>query len=139
MGWCVLVRKGLVKIVFFFYYDRVNDKFVFNEYKKVLWFVVEEVKKGISLREIIIKLNNFKYKVFLGKNWYRLVIGNVLMSLVVRGYFVFGDIFVENIYEVIISEEEYEEIKLRISEKINFIIVKYNVIFRSKLLCLNCN
>ncbi len=75
-------------------------------------------EKGTSLREITIKLNNSKYKAPLGKNWHRSVIGNALTSPVARGHLVFGDIFVENTHEAIISEEEYEEIKLRISEKL---------------------
>ncbi len=84
-------------------------------------------------------MNNSKYKAPLGKNWHRSVIGNALTSPVARGHLVFGDIFVENTHEAIISEEEYEEIKLRISEKTNSTIVKHNAIFRSKLLCPNCN
>ncbi|MDM6699288.1 recombinase family protein, partial [Staphylococcus aureus] len=139
MGRRASARKGLAKTVPPFYYDRVNDKFVPNEYKKVLRFAVEEAKKGTSLREITIKLNNSKYKAPLGKNWHRSVIGNALTSPVARGHLVFGDIFVENTHEAIISEEEYEEIKLRISEKTNSTIVKHNAIFRSKLLCPNCN
>ncbi|HHO1530841.1 TPA: recombinase family protein, partial [Staphylococcus aureus] len=114
MGRRASARKGLAKTVPPFYYDRVNDKFVPNEYKKVLRFAVEEAKKGTSLREITIKLNNSKYKAPLGKNWHRSVIGNALTSPVARGHLVFGDIFVENTHEAIISEEEYEEIKLRI-------------------------
>ncbi|HDA2515526.1 TPA: recombinase family protein [Staphylococcus aureus] len=139
MGRRASARKGLAKTVPPFYYDRVNDKFVPNEYKKVLRFAVEEAKKGTSLREITMKLNNSKYKAPLGKNWHRSVIRNALISPVARGHLVFGDIFVENTHEAIISEEEYKEIKQRISEKTNSTIVKHNAIFRSKLLCPNCN
>ncbi|MDV2097008.1 recombinase family protein, partial [Acinetobacter baumannii] len=58
MGRRAAAQKGLVKTTPPFFYDRVDDKLVPNEYSKVLRFAVDEIKKCTSIREITRKLNN---------------------------------------------------------------------------------
>ncbi|MDK3667937.1 recombinase family protein [Staphylococcus pseudintermedius] len=138
MGRRAAAQKGLVKTTPPFYYDRVDDKFVPNEYSKVLRFAVDEIKKGTSLREITIKLNNSNYKAPIGNRWHRSVLRNALKSPVARGHYCFSDVFIENTHEPIITDAEYEEIKERISERTNSVVVRHISAFRGKLVCPTC-
>lgn len=139
MGRRAAASKGLAKTTPIFCYDREGDKFVPNEYAKVLRFAVDEVKKGTSIREITRRLNDSKIPSPQGKIWHKSVINRALISPVSRGHYEFGDIFVENTHEAIISDEEYEQIKNRISDRTNSKVVKHHAVFRGKLACPNCD
>ncbi|MGM7689808.1 recombinase family protein [Staphylococcus felis] len=138
MGRRAAAQKGLVKTTPPFFYDRVDDKLVPNEYSKVLRFAVEEIKKGTSIREITRKLNNSNYNPPTGKQWHRSVLRDALNSPVSRGHYYFSDVFVENTHEPIISDKEYKEIKERISERTNSVVIKHISVFRGKLICPVC-
>lgn len=139
MGRRAAANKGLAKTTPLFCYDREGDKFVPNEYTKVLRYAVDEVKKGTSIREITRRLNNSDIKAPQGKVWHKSVVTRALTSPVSRGHYVFGDIMVENTHEPIITDEEYNQIKSRLSDRTNSVVVKHHAIFRGKLSCPNCD
>lgn len=139
MGRRAAASKGLAKTTPPFYYDRINDKFVPNEYAKILRFAVDEVKKGTSVREITRKLNNSNVKSPKSTIWHKSVIHHALMNPVSRGHYQFDDILIKNTHEPIITDDEYEQIKVRIGQRTNSSIVKHHSVFRGKLQCPNCH
>lgn len=139
MGRRSAARKGLAKTTPPFYYDRVDDKFVPNKYKKVVRYAVDEVLKGISLREVVRRLNNSNIKPPSGKVWHRSAIHHALTNPVSRGHYVFQDILVEHTHDAIITEEEYKLITERLSDKTNSKVVSHVAIFRGKIRCPQCD
>lgn len=139
MGRRAAAKKGIPVSRVPFFYDKRDGKLYPNKYKEVIDFAVNEVIKGTSVREITNQLNHSQYKPPSGKLWYKNMILSALKSPIARGHSVYEDILVENTHDPVISDEDYNIIQQRISERTNSKTIKHPAIFKTKIVCPNCN
>lgn len=121
-----------------FYYDKVNNKLVPNEYVKVFNQLVALVKKGYSTREIATKMNNSKAKTPKITKWNKTTVSRALRNPVARGHTKFGDMFWKDTHEPIITEQEYKEVEDMLHKRTIVSTQKHIALFRGKLECPNC-
>ncbi|MCT2080618.1 recombinase family protein [Staphylococcus epidermidis] len=138
MGKRAAIKQGMILTPPPFYYDRVDNTYVPNNYKKVVLWAYDEVLKGVSSKGIARKLNDSDIPPPNGKRWEDRTITRALRSPITRGHYTWGDVFIENSHEPIITEEMYQQIKERLEERINTKIVSHVSVFRGKFICPKC-
>lgn len=138
MGKLAALKKGVMLTTPPFYYDRVDNKFIPNDYKKVVLFAYDETMKGSSAKAIARKLNNSDIPPPNGKKWEDRSITRALRSPFTRGHFEWGGVYLENNHEPVITEEMYNKIKDRLNERVNTKVVAHTSVFRGKLTCPTC-
>ena len=67
--------------------------------------------KGNSSKAIARKLNDSDIPPPNGKRWEDRTITRALRNPITRGHYTWGDVFIENSHEPIITEEMYQQIK----------------------------
>ena len=139
MGKRAAIKQGMILTPPPFYYDRVDNTYTPNDYKKVVLWAYDEVMKGNSSKAIARKLNDSDIPPPNGKRWEDRTITRALRSPITRGHYTWGDVFIENSHEPIITEEMYQQIKERLEERINTKIVSHISVFRGKFICPKCN
>lgn len=139
MGKQAAIRQGMILTPPPFYYDRVDNKYIPNKYKDVVVWAYEEVKKGNSAKGIARKLNASDIPPPNGIQWEDRTITRALRSPLSKGHYFWGDVFIENSHEPIITDEMYNEIKERLNERVNAKTITHTSVFRGKLICPNCN
>lgn len=139
MGKRAAIKKGMILTPPPFYYDRIDNKYIPNKYKEVVLWAYEEVKKGASSKSIARKLNNSDIPPPNGKQWEDRTIIRALRSPIARGHYFWGDVFIEDSHEPIITDEMYQEIKDRLNERVNTKVVSHISVFRGKFICPKCN
>ncbi|UYO29216.1 recombinase family protein [Staphylococcus epidermidis] len=138
MGKRAAIKQGMILTPPPFYYDRVDNTYIPNDYKKVVLWAYDEVLKGVSSKGIARKLNDSDIPPPNGKRWEDRTITRALRSPITRGHYTWGDVFIENSHEPIITEEMYQQIKERLEERINTKIVSHVSVFRGKFICPRC-
>lgn len=121
-----------------FYYDKIDGKLYPNENRKVVEYMAERVKAGVSLRAVAVELNNSKYMPPQSDLWNKNKIKDVLVAPVTRGHTQISDVFIENSHEAIISESDYEAILSTISTRKHSRGLKHTSVFRGLLSCHQC-
>ncbi|HBO2456844.1 TPA: recombinase family protein [Pseudomonas aeruginosa] len=139
MGKRAAIKQGMILTPPPFYYDRVDNTYIPNDYKKVVLWAYDEVMKGISSKAISRKLNDSDIPPPNGKRWEDRTITRALRSPITRGHYSWGDVFIEDSHEPIITDEMYQEIKDRLNERVNTKVVSHISVFRGKFICPKCN
>ncbi|MDH8959457.1 recombinase family protein [Staphylococcus epidermidis] len=121
-----------------FVYDNIEGKLVPNENTKYIEYIVKKFKEGNSANEIA-RLLNSKKKPSKIKNWNRQTIIRLIKNPVLRGHTKFGDIFMENTHEPVLSDDDYHKVINAIENKTHKSKSKHNAIFRGVLKCPQCN
>ncbi|MEJ7459085.1 recombinase family protein, partial [Staphylococcus saprophyticus] len=93
-----------------FCYDNVDGKLVPNEHKWVIDYLVEQFKHGVSGNEIARQMNLKKVNVPKVKKWNRTSIIRLMKNPVLRGHTKYGDMYIENTHEPVLSESDYKRI-----------------------------
>ncbi|MDU3828745.1 MAG: recombinase family protein [Staphylococcus sp.] len=122
-----------------FCYDNVDGKLVPNEHKWVIDYLVEQFKHGVSGNEIARQMNLKKVNVPKVKKWNRTSIIRLMKNPVLRGHTKYGDMYIENTHEPVLSESDYKRIIDVIENKTHRSKVKHHAIFRGVLTCPQCH
>ena len=121
-----------------FFYDNVDGKLVPNEHVKYIDFIVDKLKQGVSANEVA-RLLNAKKKPPKIKNWNRQTIIRLMKNPVLRGHTKYGDMFIENTHEPVISEDDYYRVINVIENRTHRSKTKHPAIFRGVLQCPQCH
>lgn len=121
-----------------FFYDNVDGKLVPNEHVKYIDFIVDKLKQGVSANEVA-RLLNGKKKPSKIKNWNRQTIIRLMKNPVLRGHTKYGDMFIENTHEPVISEDDYYRVINVIENRTHRSKTKHPAIFRGVLQCPQCH
>lgn len=138
MGKTSAARKGVHVSKVPFYYTKTDGKLYPNEYAPVLRYMVKRIKEGASSLNIADELNASEYKHPKGLSWYPILVRRALKNPQARGHSFYGDIFVENTHEALISEDDFKIIEDKLKERTKVGNSKHTSIFRGKLKCPNC-
>ena len=138
MGKTSAARSGVHVSKVPFYYTKTDGKLYPNEYAPVLRYMVKRIKEGASSLNIADELNASEYKHPKGLSWYPMLVRRALKNPQARGHSFYGDIFVENTHEALISEDDFKIIEDKLKERTKVGNSKHTSIFRGKLKCPNC-
>lgn len=138
MGKTSAARSGVHVSKVPFYYTKTDGKLYPNEYAPVLRYMVKRIKEGASSLNIADELNASEYKHPKGLSWYPMLVRRALKSPQARGHSFYGDIFVKNTHEALISDEDFKIIEDKLKERTKIGKNKHTSIFRGKLKCPNC-
>ncbi|ADC88377.1 MULTISPECIES: recombinase family protein [Staphylococcus] len=139
MGKRAAIKKGMILTAPPFYYDRVNNTYIPNQYKDVVLDVYNKVKKGYSIAHIARLYNNSDVKPPNGnEEWTTRMLMHALRNPVTRGHYQWGEIYIEDSHEPIITDEMYNTIIDRLDKHTNTKVVAHTSVFRGKLICPNC-
>ena len=110
-----------------------------NQYKDVVLDVYNKVKKGYSIAHIARLYNNSDVKPPNGnEEWTTRMLMHALRNPVTRGHYQWGEIYIEDSHEPIITDEMYNTIIDRLDKHTNTKVVAHTSVFRGKLICPNC-
>ncbi|MCO4347468.1 recombinase family protein [Staphylococcus agnetis] len=121
-----------------FCYDNVDGKLKPNEHAKIIDFIVNQFKKGLSSYEIARRLNTTKQYPPKIKNWNRVTVNRLMRNPVLRGHTKYGDLFIENTHEPVLSEHDYLNIIEQLETRTHKSNTKHPSIFRGVLVCPQC-
>ncbi|MEN2381694.1 recombinase family protein [Staphylococcus warneri] len=121
-----------------FFYDNEDGKLVPNEHVIYINFIVDKLKQGVSANEVA-RLLNGKKKPPKIKNWNRQTIIRLMKNPVLRGHTKYGDMFIENTHEPVISEDDYYRVINVIENRTHRSKTKHPAIFRGVLQCPQCH
>lgn len=121
-----------------FFYDNVDGKLIPNEHVKYIDFIVDKLKQGVSGNEVA-RLLNGKKKPPKIKNWNRQTIIRLMKNPVLRGHTKYGDMFIENTHEPVISEDDYYRVINVIENRTHRSKTKHPTIFRGVIECPQCH
>lgn len=121
-----------------FYMDKVDGVLVPNEKVEVVNFIKDELLKGHSIHSTVVKLNNSIYAPPVGHEWLPSSVRRIVTNPAICGHTKYGDELIRNTHEPVITEDEYNKIQRRISDRTNTAVHKHNAIFRGKLKCKRC-
>lgn len=135
MGKYAAMEKGYFIGNVPFCYDKVDGKLVPNENRKVVDFIIDRFKKGLSFTQISNELNHSKYKTPRNRLWTKTRVIDILTGPTIRGHSAYGDKLFKNTHEPIVSEKDYRTVRNYLDSLPNRRRHTYSNIFRSKLVC----
>ncbi|WP_420802209.1 recombinase family protein [Staphylococcus hyicus] len=121
-----------------FCYDNIDGKLQPNKHAKIIDFIVAQYKKGLSSYEIARRLNTTKQYPPKIKNWNRVTVNRLMRNPVLRGHTKYGDLFIENTHEPVLSEHDYLNIVEQLESRTHKSNTKHPSIFRGVLVCPQC-
>lgn len=121
-----------------FCYDNIDGKLYPNEHAKIIDYIVSGFKKGLTAYEIARRLNATKQFPPKIKNWNRVTVIRTMRNPVLRGHTKYGDLFIENTHEPVLSEHDYSNIVEQLEKRTHKSNTKHPSIFRGVLVCPQC-